>query len=156
LYRNAPKNEDEAQYNIIYPIVAQILFGNCGPLESSTEKMYDARVEDVIKKIEFHHEPEYDKVFPGKRLSRAEITTKDGETFRSEAFEPDGDHNADVSIDDIVKKIYSINGAYSSEKNINNMVSKILETDYEEPFSDILNAIQKCAIENNIPELKHV
>ena len=61
-----------------------------------------------------------------------------------------------ISIDDIVKKIYSINGAYSSEKNINNMVSKILETDYEEPFSDILNAIQKCAIENNIPELKHV
>ena len=82
LYRYAPKNENEAQYNIIYPIVAQILFGNCGPLESSTEKMYDERVETFIKIIEFHHEPEYDKVFPAQRLSRAEITTKDGKVYK--------------------------------------------------------------------------
>lgn len=156
LYRCAPKNEDEAQYNIIYPIVAQILFGNCGPLESSTEKMYDERVEQYINMIEFHHEPEYDKVFPGKRLSRAEITTKDGQVFKSEAFEPDGDHNSEVSINDIVNKIHSINGAYTSEEKLNLMIEKILSTSYEKPFADILNSIHACALENNIPAIKHV
>lgn len=156
LYRKAPQNEDEAQYNIIYPIVAQILFGNCGPLESSTEKMYDERVERLIKMIEFHHEPEYDKVFPTQRLSRAEIITNDGNVYKSEAFEPDGDHNADVRITDIKEKIYKINGMYTSENLLNSMVDKILNTSYEEPFADILRIIQQCAIENNISELKHV
>jgi 2-methylcitrate dehydratase PrpD len=32
------------------------------------------RVAGTIGKIEFHHDPEYDKVFPGKRLSRVEVT----------------------------------------------------------------------------------
>lgn len=156
LYKNAPQNEDEAQYNIIYPIVAQILFGNCGPLESSTEKMFDSRVERYINLIEFHHEPEYDKVFPAQRLSRAEITVKTGETYKSDAFEPDGDHNAGVTIDDIIKKIHKINGAYSDKKDIDNMVDKILNTPYENSFNDVLGAIHKCALDNNILEVKHV
>lgn len=156
LYRDAPKNENEAQYNIIYPIVAQILFGNCGPLESSTEKMYDERVETFIKIIEFHHEPEYDKVFPAQRLSRAEITTKDGKVYKSEACEPDGDNNADVGVKEIVDKIKEINSVYTSEDLLNIMIEKILNTSYDKPFADILAIIQLCAVENNNFELKHV
>lgn len=156
LYKNAPMNEDEAQYNIIYPIVAQILFGNCGPLESSSEKMYDDRVEKYINLIEFHHEPEYDKMFPEQRLSRAEITLIDGTVYRSEAFEPDGDHNSDVTIEDLTNKIHSIDGCYNSVENINTMINAILNTEYDMPFKDILKAIQNCALENKIPEIKHV
>lgn len=156
LYRDAPKNENEAQYNIIYPIVAQILFGNCGPLESSTEKMYDGRVERFIKIIKFHHEPEYDKVFPAQRLSRAEITTNAGEVYKSEAYEPDGDYNADVGITEIVDKVKEINSIYTSEDLLNIMIEKILNTSYDQPFADILDAIQSCAVENNNFELKHV
>lgn len=156
LYKEAPQNEDEAQYNIIYPIIAQILFGNCGPLESSTEKMFDNRVEEYVDLIEFHHEPEYDKVFPAQRLSRAEITVKSGKRYKSDAYEPDGDHNKDVSVDQIIDKIYKMNAGYTSEKNIDEMISKILYTDYDAPFREILKSIQKCAAENHIPEVKHV
>lgn len=156
LYKNAPQNEDEAQYNIIYPIVSQILFGNCGPLESSTEKMFDERVKKYINLIEFHHEPEYDKVFPGKRLSRAEITVVDGTVYKSDAFEPDGDHNAEVTVDDLIKKIHSIDGSYNSKENLDEMIDTILHTDYKAPFEIVLKKIQKCALENLIPEVKHV
>ena len=156
LYKNAPMNEDEAQYNIIYPIVAQILFGNCGPLESSTEKMFDERVEKYISLIEFHHEPEYDKVFPEKRLSRAEITVADGTVYKSDTFEPDGDHNEKVTVEDLIKKIHSIDGCYNSKENLDEMIDTILITDYNTPFEEVLNKIQKCALENLIPELKHV
>lgn len=156
LYKEAPKNEDEAQYNILYPIVAQMLFGNCGPIESSTEKMLDSRVEEYIKKIEFHHDDEYDKVFPAKRLSRAEITLKDGRKFKSTAYEPDGDHNDEVTVEDIVEKVKRINECYTSEENINKMIDSILYTSYDEPFSNILESIQKCALENNISEIKHI
>lgn len=156
LYQAAPQNEDEAQYNILYPIVAQMIFGGCGPLESSTEKMLDSRVKENIGKVKFHHDEEYDKVFPAKRLSRAEITLKSGEKFKSRAYEPDGDCNEKVSISDIKKKVHKINECYSKEDTIQNMIDTILNTSYDEPFSGVLKSIQKCALENNIPNVKHI
>ena len=156
LYKDPPKNEDEAQYNIIYPVVAQILFGNCGPIESSTEKMLDGRVHEYIKIIEFHQEEEYDKVFPAQRLSRAEITLKTGEKYKSFALEPDGDYNSEVTIDMIVDKVHNINKEYASKEAIDDMVDKILNTDYRAPFKDIAEAIQRCALENNISEIRHI
>ena len=86
--------------------------------------MYDERVETFIKIIGFHHEPEYDKVFPAQRLSRAEITTKDGKVYKSEACEPDGDNNADVGVKEIVDKIKEINSVYTSEDLLNIMIEK--------------------------------
>ena len=156
LYRKAPANEDEAQYNIIYPIAAQILFGKCGPLESSTEKMLDERIPALIDIIEFHHEPLYDSVFPGKRLSRAEIVTKDGTVYKSEAFEPDGDRNADVTAEDIAEKIYAIDGPYNRKENLDKMISMILNTDFDAPFDGILKVIKECALENTIPGVRHI
>lgn len=156
LYRCAPTNEDEAQYNIIYPIAAQVLFGDCGPLESSTTKMLDERVKPMIEKIEFHHEPEYDKVFPAKRLSRVEITVNNGDKYKSEAFEPRGDHNADVSIEDIKEKIYKINGLYAHKEMIDEFIEVILETSPDEPFSIVLDKIKELAETNIHPEIEFI
>ena len=137
----APTCEDEAQYNIKYPIAAQLLFGNCGPLESSTKKMLDPRVPDAIRKIEFHHEPEYDKVFPGKRLSRVEVTLKDGRTLKSGAREPKGDRNAEVSIADICEKLHDINDIYAPAEMTETMIHAVLDTPADAPFSTVLSTI---------------
>lgn len=150
----APTCEDEAQYNIKYPIAAQMLFGNCGPLESSTTKMLDPRVKTAIEKIEFHHEPEYDKVFPAQRLSRVEVALVSGEKLVSGTCEPKGDHNADVSIEDIAGKIREINGYYAEQDTIDTMIESILECPADTPFEVILNKIKALAITNVHPELK--
>ncbi len=113
LYRYAPTCEDEAQYNIIYPLAAQLIFGNCGPLESSTARMLDPRVAEMVKRIEFHQYSEYDKVFPGKRLSHVKITLKTGKIYTSQPYEPKGDHNADVTIQDLIDKAHNINVIYA-------------------------------------------
>lgn len=36
------------------------------------------------------------------------------------------------------------------------MIDTILNTSYDEPFSGVLKSIQKCALENNIPNVKHI
>lgn len=153
LYRLAPHNENEAQYNIIYPIAAQVVFGDCSPLESSTDRMLDPRIAPMIEKIEFHHEPEYDRVFPGKRLSRAEITTADGRRFSSEATEPQGDCNRDVSIGDIYDKIRKIDGIYNDRELIERFIDAIRNTAPDEPFSKIYNIMKEMAVTNLHPEL---
>ncbi len=156
LYMEAPTCEDEAQYNIKYPIAAQLLFGNCGPLESSTKKMLDPRVPNVIKKIDFHHEPEYDEVFPGKRLSRVEVTLKDGRMLNSGAREPKGDRNAEVSIADICEKLHSINDIYAPAEMTEAMIKAILDTPVDAPFSTVLSTIKTLACTNVHPEIEFI
>lgn len=156
LYKKAPTCEDEAQYNIIYPIAAQIVFGKVGPIESSTAKMLDERIAPTMKKIEFHHEPEYDKVFPGKRLSHVVITTFDGRVLKSPALEPRGDHNADVSIPELVEKAFIINGSYSKHSTIELFVNAVLNTDPCEPFSKVYKTIKNLATENIHPNLSFI
>lgn len=156
LYKCAPQSEDEAQYNIKYPIAAQVLFGDCGPLESSTTKMLDARIQPTIEKIEFHHEPEYDKVFPAQRLSRAEITLNDGRVLISGAYEPRGDRNSDVTIQEIEEKIYKMNGVYAEEETIECMVDAIFNTSAGDKFEKVLSRIKTLAITNNHPEIEFI
>lgn len=156
LYRQAPKNEDEAQYNIIYPIAAQILFGQCTPLESSTTKMLDPRVQHYIDIIEFHQEPEYDKVFPAQRLSRVKITLTNGQFFESEAFEPPGDHNADISIDDIKEKAYKMNSIYAKKETVNAFIDSVLNTNPNEPFEKVMKTIKALALENVHSEFEFI
>lgn len=156
LYMEPPTCEDEAQYNIKYPIAAQLLFGNCGPLESSTTKMLDPRVAETIKGIDFHHEPEYDKVFPGKRLSRVEVTLKDGRVLKSGAYEPKGDRNAEVSIDDICEKLHSINDLYAPTEMTDQMIRAVLDTPMSAPFSAVLLPIKTLACTNVHPEIEFI
>lgn len=156
LYRSAPSTEDEAQYNIIYPIVAQVVFGDCGPLESSTEKMLDPRIAPMIEKVEFHFDADYDKLFPGKRLSRAEITTIDGKKYVSQAYEPLGDHNNEVTIDDIANKLYKINGLYANKSIVDNFVERVLNTESNESFDKIFASIRNLARTNSHPEIKFI
>lgn len=156
LYKCAPQNEDEAQYNIKYPIAAQIVFGDCGPLESSTTKMLDKRIIQMIDKIEFYHESEYDKVFPAQRLSRAEIILNNGKTFISKACEPKGDRNAEVLIDDIKDKICKINTIYAEKEYVEALIDVIMETSANEPFERVMVKIKALAARNIHPEIKFI
>ncbi len=153
LYRCAPTCEDEAQYNIFYPLAAQLIFGDCGPIESSTTRMLDPRVKPMVERIEFHREPEYDKAFPGKRLSRVEIKLKDGKVLKSKPYEPKGDYNADVSILDVAEKAHKFNELYAPKEKVDNLVNAVLNTDTNAPFSLILETIKDLAVTNIHPEI---
>ena len=156
LYRKAPTCEDEAMYNIIYPIAAILLFGKCGPIESSTDKMLDPRVPGTIEKIHFHREPEYDKVFPGKRFSRVEVTLKDVRVLNSGAYEPRGDVNADVSIEDLKVKLHDINDIYAPSEMTDALIDAVLNTSAEAPAKVVLEKIKELAITNIHPEIRFI
>lgn len=156
LYRCAPTCEDEAQYNIMYPLAAQLIFNDCSPIESSTTRMLDVRVKPMIERIEFHQEPEYDKVFPGKRLSRVHITLKDKTVLRSKPYEPKGDRNADITIQDLVDKAHKFNELYAPKEMVDHFIDTILHTSPDQPFSVVLEAIKQLAATNVHPEIKFI
>lgn len=156
LYRCAPTCEDEAQYNIIYPLAAQLIFGDCGPLESSTTKMLDSRVADMVNRIEFHQYPEYDKLFPAQRLSHVKITLRSGKEYVSEPYEPRGDHNAQVSVQSLVEKAHRINELYAPKEMVDSFIDAVLNTDASEPFAKVLNTIKTLSKTNIHSEIKFI
>ncbi len=156
LYMEAPTSEDEAQYNIKYPIAAQLLFGDCGPLESSTDKMLDSRVPAAIEKIAFHRDASYDALFPAKRFSRVEVTLTDGRLLNSGPVEPLGDRNAEVSIEMIREKIHACNDIYAPEETTEKMIRAVLNTPAGEKASVVLDRIRELALTNDHPEIRHI
>ena len=110
----------------------------------------------MIEKIDFHHEPEYDKAFPKQRLSRAEIVTKDGKRFVSSAIEPRGDYNAAVSIDDISEKIRKMNILFAESGYVDALIDGVLGTPLNMPFEIILSKIRVLAKRNIHPEIEFI
>jgi 2-methylcitrate dehydratase PrpD len=83
LSKIVPKAVDEAQYNIAYPVAAALIYGDFGWAQVRKESLGDPAVVEMMKKLHFEIDPEFDRQFPAKRYCRAEIVTKDGRTLVS-------------------------------------------------------------------------
>ena len=156
LYKQVPTCEDEAQYNIVYPIAAQIVFGDCGPLESSTTKMLDSAIAEIMKKIKFHHDEAFDKSFPKKRYCRAEICLKDGRKIVSPVTEPFGESNDDVSIETIRQKFIKINSLYAQPQLVRQIADLIIQYPYDGKFCEISKRIEALARENQNTKIEFI
>ena len=86
-----PKDTDEAQYNIAWPVASALVFGDVGYPQVRDEALKDERVLGMMKRLSFEVNPELDAQFPGKRLAFVEIELKDGRTLKSKVYEAPGE-----------------------------------------------------------------
>jgi 2-methylcitrate dehydratase PrpD len=103
-----PKTEDEAQYNIAYPVASAIVRGDFGLSEISEESYSDQAIIDMMGRLSFETDPTLDAKFPAKRICRAEIYTKDKKVFISPDCEPRGEACENIGVDWLVEKFYRI------------------------------------------------
>ena len=87
-----PRDTDEAQYNIAFPVASALVHGDVGFLQIRDEALHDQDVLDMMERLEFAVDPEMERRFPEERLSWAEITLLDGTVFRSRVFAAPGEH----------------------------------------------------------------
>ena len=111
LSKIVPKAVDEAQYNIAYPVAAALIYKDFGFAQVRKESLGDPAVVEMMKRLEFEVDPEFDALFPAKRFCRAEITTKDGRVFRSSDCEPRGEAHENISVDWLADKFRRITGS---------------------------------------------
>ena len=79
----APRDTEEAQYNLAYGVACAMLKGRIGPLEVTPPAIFDPKTLALMKKIEPVEDPEIQKGFPANRQARVEIKTTDGRVFDS-------------------------------------------------------------------------
>ena len=145
LSKMKPSNTDEAQYNIAYPVAAAIVHGDCGFAQVCEKGLDDANVSDMLTKIEFLVDDELEALFPAKRFCRVEMVTKDGDTYCSDRYRPDGEAQDNVDMEWEEKKFRRITAPLMSEEQQTEILD-LLRGDLEISVCGIVEKINKIVV----------
>ena len=83
-----PKNTEEAQYNLAYPVAAALYDGQVGPRQVMPPRIFDNSLLELADKVEVEVASEFEKTFPQKTYAEVVIRTKDGRELSSGRVEP--------------------------------------------------------------------
>jgi len=87
LTRIPPRNTEEAQYNLAFPVAAALLDGAVGPAQVLPPRLFDRDVLDLAARLDVEVAPEFEERFPAKAIASVEITTRIGKRYDSGAVE---------------------------------------------------------------------
>lgn len=92
LSREYPKNTEEAQYNLAFPVASYLVFGEVGP-QQILQELSNKIILEIIDKIDIQIDQHLDDQFPGKALSQIEIQTLGGANYLSPVMQAKGDYD---------------------------------------------------------------
>ena len=78
-----PRNTEEAQYSLSFPVAAALVFGDVGATEVDAAGLHDARVARLVGATTATEDAEFSDRFPRERWARVRITLSDGRAFAS-------------------------------------------------------------------------
>jgi 2-methylcitrate dehydratase PrpD len=83
-----PKNTEEAQYNLAYPLAAALIDGQVGPRQVLPPRIFDDSLLKLVDRVEVEVASEFEKAFPEKTYAEVVVHTKDGRELSSGRVEP--------------------------------------------------------------------
>ncbi len=83
LSRRPPRNTEEAQYNLAYPVAAALIDGEVGPRQVTPPRLFDAEILALAERVEATIAPEYNAAFPHKTYADVEVITHAGRRFQA-------------------------------------------------------------------------
>ena len=87
LSRRHPRNTEEAQYNLSYPVAAALVDGEVGPHQVLPPRIHDRSLLDLADRVEAEVDEAYEEAFPGKALAGVIVETRDGRRLASGTME---------------------------------------------------------------------
>lgn len=104
LQGHRPKNADEAQYALAFPVAALICYGTLGPDQVSDKAVSDEAILALSERVKIVESRALSDRFPAEILSVVEITLKDGTVLRSPISQAKGDPDVPMTQEDISNK----------------------------------------------------
>jgi len=83
LSRAHPRNTEEAQYNLAFPVAAALVDGEVGPRQVLPPRLHAPEILSLMDRIEAVAEEEFEAEFPGKARGAVEVETTEGRVFFS-------------------------------------------------------------------------
>lgn len=141
-----PKNRDEAEYGLAYPVAAMVHAGKFGPEQLTDEFLVDENVLALAKKVEIVESEELSQRFPSEILSRVEIRLKTGETFLSPITQAKGDPETPMSESDFLDKFYINTKGVLTEEHRDALLEELLNLEHRQDISRLLELIFKPSL----------
>ncbi len=134
-----PKNTEEAQYNLAFPIAAAILDGEVGPAQVLAPRLNDRRLLRLLDRVTTDISPVFDAAFPGKTLAEVSIIMTDGSAYDSNPMEAIWEPPNTLPGDDALeKKFFWLASPVIGEENTTALVHLIREFDQCESIDALL------------------
>lgn len=134
-----PKNTEEAQYSMSFPIAAALVDGEVGPDQVLEPRIFDEDIKNMMGRIEVVVEDRFQKEFPERALVEVSIITKDGKILNSgivsARWEPDSDAPTD---DELEKKFFWLVKPVLGEGKTERLVKMIWQFDSITDLKDFM------------------
>jgi 2-methylcitrate dehydratase PrpD len=82
-----PRDTEEAQYNLAFPVAAALLDGEVGPVQVLPPRLHAPDLLSLLDRISTEVAPEFEAEFPAKAPAEVVVETTDGQLFRSGRIE---------------------------------------------------------------------
>ncbi|MDJ0889413.1 MAG: MmgE/PrpD family protein [Desulfobacterales bacterium] len=82
-----PRDTEEAQYNLAFPVAAALLDGEVGPAQVLPPRLHAPELLSLLDRVTTEVAPEFDAEFPAKAPAEVVVETTDGQTFHSGRIE---------------------------------------------------------------------
>ena len=83
-----PRNTEEAQYNVAYPLAAALIDGQVGPRQVLPPRIFDDTLLELADRVEVEVASEFEEVFPQKTYAEVVVHTNEGRELSSGRVEP--------------------------------------------------------------------
>lgn len=99
-----PRNTEEAQYALAFPVAAALVFGRVGAAEVDAAGLADARVQRLVAVTTPVEDHDFSRRFPAERWARVRIALADGRTLVSKPARARGNPENPLSDDELRAK----------------------------------------------------
>lgn len=115
LWSTFPRNTEEAQYGVLFPVAAALADGRVDADTVTARGLNDTRLAALVTRMKLVDAPSFSAAFPAERWARVVVQLRDGRSVDSGPMQANG--NADSPLDDATQraKFYALTGARFGE-----------------------------------------
>jgi 2-methylcitrate dehydratase PrpD len=140
-----PRNTEEAQYSLAFPVAAALLDGEVGPGQVLPPRLHDPELLALLDRVSTEIAPEFEAEFPAKAPAEVVVESTTGEIYRSgriEAlWEPPDTLPSDAELE---AKFSWLTGPVIGKVNARRLIEHLWSADQWTSIDPILDGCRKA------------
>ena len=135
-----PRNTEEAQYSLAFPVAAALMDGEVGPAQVLPPRLYNPELLALLDRVSTEAAPEFEAEFPAKAPAEVIVETYTGETFRSGRIEAMWEPPDRLPSDaDLEAKFVWLTGPIIGKIEANDLIEKIWSSEQWTSIDPLIN-----------------
>ena len=143
LVTRRPRNTEEGQYSLPFPVACALVRGQVTPEETAGNGLRDQAILAMAERVEMVVDPALEARFPAEALERVIITTKDGRTLAIGPLAAPGDAGSPPSDEDLWAKFFRLTTPLIGKQRAQQVLSTIRRCDEIETIGELTELLSR-------------